>query len=166
MEPAGRAKLGEAARRALAWRYRPCLVLFPEDDALGPPYRADELAHLAGADYHPRPVQIFLDQVRLRQGRTQWLPDLPDLTPPREIRASAQGFIALITYGVGIGLGSILSGNVVEAFTVNGVKDWKTIWWIPCILAAAISLLFALAFKDKAVEKEVAVEAQAAVKEA
>jgi len=91
VESAGRATLGEAARRALAWRYRPCLVLFPEDPALGPPYRADELAHLAGADYHPRPVGIFLDQVRLRQGRTQWLPDVPDLTPLAEIRASLGG---------------------------------------------------------------------------
>ena len=89
-----------------------------------------------------------------------------DKKAPREIRASAQGFIALITYGVGIGLGSILSGNVVEAFTVGGVKDWRTIWWIPCALAAAICLLFALAFKDRAVEKEVALEAQASAKEA
>ena len=89
-----------------------------------------------------------------------------DKKAPREIRASAQGFIALITYGVGIGLGSILSGNVVEAFTVGGVKDWKMIWWIPCALAAAICLLFALAFKDKAVDKEVALEAQASAKEA
>jgi nucleoside transporter len=89
-----------------------------------------------------------------------------DQKAPREIRASAQGFIALITYGVGIGLGSILSGNIVEAYTVNGVKDWKMIWWIPCILAAAISLLFALTFKDRAVERKVALEAQTAAKEA
>ena len=37
-----------------------------------------------------------------------------DKKAPAEMRASAQGFIALITYGVGIGLGSILSGKVVE----------------------------------------------------
>ena len=85
-----------------------------------------------------------------------------DQKAPREIRASAQGFIALITYGVGIGLGSILSGNIVEAFTVNGVKDWRTIWWIPCVLAAVISLLFALTFKDKKVDKEAMIDAQAA----
>jgi nucleoside transporter len=89
-----------------------------------------------------------------------------DKKAPKEIRASAQGFIALITYGVGIGLGTVLSGKVVDAFTVSGVKDWKMIWWIPCILAAAISLLFALTFKDKAVEKEVALDAQAAAREA
>jgi nucleoside transporter len=89
-----------------------------------------------------------------------------DKKAPKEIRASAQGFIALITYGVGIGLGTVLAGKVVDAFTVSGVKDWKMIWWIPCILAAAISLLFAIAFKDKVVEKEVALDAQAAVREA
>ena len=90
-----------------------------------------------------------------------------DKKAPNEIRASAQGFIAFITYGVGIGLGSVLSGKVVDAFTVNGVKDWKTIWWIPCALAALIALFFALTFKDEAGDrKEDALEMQAAVKEA
>jgi hypothetical protein len=88
VEPAGRTTLPEATRRELAWRFRPCLVLFPEDPALGPPYRTGELAHAAGADYHPRAVELFLEHVRLRKGRTQWLPDLPDLTDPALIRAS------------------------------------------------------------------------------
>ena len=81
------AGLPEARRRELAERYRPYLVLFPEDQDLGPPYQIGEGAHLAGADYHPRAVEIFLNHVRLRQGGTQWLPDLPDTTPPEQIRA-------------------------------------------------------------------------------
>jgi nucleoside transporter len=89
-----------------------------------------------------------------------------DKKAPNEIRASAQGFIALITYGVGIGLGSILSGKVVDAFTVGGVKDWKMIWLIPCALAAVIALFFALTFRDRTADKENALEMQAAVKEA
>ncbi|HYP28236.1 MAG TPA: nucleoside permease [Blastocatellia bacterium] len=84
-----------------------------------------------------------------------------DQKAPKEIRASAQGFIALITYGVGIGLGTVLAGQVVDAFTVNGVKDWKTIWYIPCVLAAAISLFFALTFRDRTADREAAVEAKA-----
>jgi nucleoside transporter len=71
-----------------------------------------------------------------------------DQKSPKEIRASAQGFIALITYGVGQGLGSILSGRVVDALTTNGVKDWHSIWWVPCLFALAVSLLFAVAFRD------------------
>jgi nucleoside transporter len=89
-----------------------------------------------------------------------------DKKAPNEIRASAQGFIALITYGVGIGLGSVVSGQIIDAFTVNGVTDWRTVWWIPCAFAAVITLFFALTFKDRTVDKEGALEMQAAVKEA
>ena len=76
-----------------------------------------------------------------------------DQKAPREIRASAQGFIALITYGVGIGLGSIVSGKVGDAVTTNGVTDWRTFWWVPCAFAAVIALVFALTFRDKASDK-------------
>jgi MFS family permease len=76
-----------------------------------------------------------------------------DQKAPKDVRASAQGFIALITYGVGIGLGSILSGNIVDMFTKDGVKDWTAIWWVPCAFAAAISVFFALTFKNEAMKK-------------
>ena len=89
-----------------------------------------------------------------------------DRKAPAEIRASAQGFIALITYGVGIGLGSILAGVVGDAFTTGNTKNWPMIWWIPCALAAAIALFFALTFKDRTADKADALEMQAAVKEA
>ena len=72
-----------------------------------------------------------------------------DRKASKDIRASAQGFIALITYGVGIGLGSLVSGYVVDAFTVNGMKDWRMIWYIPAAFAALVALFFALMFKDK-----------------
>ncbi|MFY9572271.1 MAG: nucleoside permease [Blastocatellia bacterium] len=71
----------------------------------------------------------------------------------KDIRASAQGFIALITYGVGIGLGSLVSGLIVDAYTVNGLKDWAMIWYIPCAFAAVIALFFLLTFKDKVSDK-------------
>src|SRR5690242_17327939 len=86
--PAARPRLTAAQRRELALRYRPCLVLFPEDADLGPPYRTGDLASIIGADYHPRPVEILLDHARLRHGKTQWLPDLPDPSGPDVIRAS------------------------------------------------------------------------------
>src|SRR5262249_41614849 len=72
-----------------------------------------------------------------------------DKKAPKEIRASAQGFIALITYEVGQGLGSILAGRVVDGFTIGTTKDWRMIWWIPCVFAAVVSLVFALAFREK-----------------
>ena len=57
-----------------------------------------------------------------------------------EIRASAQGFITLITYGFGLGIGSVLAGQVVDAFTVDGVKDWTTIWWVPSMFALGVMI--------------------------
>jgi len=85
---AGRPKLSAELRQTLASRYRPNLILFPEEPELGPPYRTGELANMIGADYHPRSVHVLLDHVRLRRGRTQWLPDLPETTDPQAIRAS------------------------------------------------------------------------------
>lgn len=76
-----------------------------------------------------------------------------DQKASKDIRASAQGFIALITYGVGIGLGSILSGKVVDAFTSEGVKHWGKIWWVPCGIAVVIALFFSLTFKDDGAKK-------------
>src|SRR6185503_4171234 len=83
-----------------------------------------------------------------------------DKKAPREIRASAQGLIALITYGVGIGLGSIVSGKVGDAVTANGVTNWRTFWWIPCAFAAVISLFFALTFRESKSRDNAALESR------
>ena len=72
----------------------------------------------------------------------------------KEIRASAQGFFAFLTYGVGIGVGSILSGQIVDLFTREGVKNWTSIWWFPAIFAAVVSLLFIFTFKNESVKTE------------
>jgi nucleoside transporter len=93
-----------------------------------------------------------------------------DKKASKDIRASAQGFITLVTYGVGIGLGNVVAGWVLDAFTKAGaaagkpVYDWKAVWWIPAIFAAAIALFFALTFKDREADKtaQSALEAQPA----
>ena len=71
-----------------------------------------------------------------------------------DIRASAQGFIALMTYGVGMAIGSYLAGHIVEMYVTEGGHDWQVIWMIPGVFAGAVALLFALAFKDKSADDE------------
>ena len=72
-----------------------------------------------------------------------------DKKATKDIRASAQGFFAFITYGVGIGVGSIISGQIVDLFTAEGMKDWTSIWWVPATLALIVTLFFVLTFKSE-----------------
>ena len=65
-----------------------------------------------------------------------------------EIRASAQGFLALITYGVGMAIGTYVAGMVVDAHIIDGGHEWRSIWLLPCAFAAGIAVLFALVFRE------------------
>lgn len=65
-------------------------------------------------------------------------------------KSAAQGFITLATYGVGMLIGSLLSGRVVDAHQTTGdLHDWHAIWLIPAAIAAAVLLVFMLLFRDR-----------------
>jgi len=69
-------------------------------------------------------------------------------------RAAAQGTIILITYGVGMLLGSWLSGRVVDLYAhtaPDGVvfHQWRPIWLISAGCSAAVLLLFLATFSSK-----------------
>jgi MFS family permease len=70
-----------------------------------------------------------------------------DKKAPIEIRAAAQGFIAFVTLGVGMFIGSYLSGLIVEHYATATGHDWRTIWFIPSACALVVLVLFALFFK-------------------
>ncbi|MCE7044377.1 nucleoside permease [Dyadobacter sp. CY312] len=67
-------------------------------------------------------------------------------------RSSAQGLITLATLGIGMGIGSWIAGMVADMYTVNGVKDWTSIWMIPAAIAAVVLVLLVLFFKDNKVK--------------
>jgi nucleoside transporter len=80
------------------------------------------------------------------------------------IRASAQGFIALVTYGVGMAIGSYVAGNVVEWYEIDGGHDWRSIWMIPCVFAGVVAVIFSLVFRDaSADERLISPQAEAAL---
>jgi nucleoside transporter len=72
-----------------------------------------------------------------------------DKKAPIAIRAAAQGFIAFVTLGVGMFIGSWLSGMIVEAYVTPGGHDWYTIWLIPAAMALGVLVLFAIFFNYK-----------------
>ena len=66
------------------------------------------------------------------------------------MRAAAQGFITFVTYGVGMLIGSWLSGRVVDAYALPGGAghDWQSIWLVPAAMAGVVLVLFALFFRS------------------
>lgn len=72
-----------------------------------------------------------------------------------KIKSSAQGLITLATYGIGMGIGSKLSGIVLDMYKTgtdaNGkaIYDWTSVWLVPAGIAAVVLVVFALLFTDK-----------------
>jgi len=69
-----------------------------------------------------------------------------------KFRSSAQGLISIATYGIGMGIGSWIAGVVADIYTVDGVKNWTSIWMVPAGIAAVVLVLFVLFFKDNKVK--------------
>jgi len=66
---------------------------------------------------------------------------------PSAIRASAQGMFMMVTNGIGAIIGGIGSGWVVDYFSMNGNKDWTSIWFTFAGYALVIVIFFPLLFK-------------------
>lgn len=67
-----------------------------------------------------------------------------------QFKSAAQGFITLATYGVGMFIGTLLSGRIFDAYQLpGGTHDWRMIWLIPAGIAALVLLLFLLLFREQ-----------------
>lgn len=70
-----------------------------------------------------------------------------------KIKNSAQGLITLATYGIGMGIGSKLSGIVLDKYTMTDAAgvvthNWNGVWMIPAGIAAVVLLLFIIFFNS------------------
>jgi nucleoside transporter len=76
-----------------------------------------------------------------------------DQKAPGELRAAAQGFIAFVTLGVGMFIGSVVSGRVVDMYRLSDtLNDWQKIWMVPALAAGAVLVVFALLFRPPAAQ--------------
>ena len=117
----------------LAWVARYVLFALGDNDALVWMFYGGILLHGVCYDFFFVTGQIYVDK---KAGE--------------EIRASAQGFIALVTYGVGILVGAQISGQVVQHYALTGGgHDWGPIWYVPAAMAGVVVVLFALLFKEE-----------------
>lgn len=77
-----------------------------------------------------------------------------DERAPKNIKNAAQGLITFATYGVGMFIGSLLSGIIAENYTVDqNTYLWDKIWLVPAVLSAIVLVLFTIFFKEKQVRK-------------
>ncbi len=120
-----------------AWAARYVLFAFGNNESLVFMFYIGILLHGVCYDFFFVTGQIYVDKVA-----------------PKEIQASAQGFIGLVTYGLGMAIGSPISGFVVDHFARKDASGqitahaWQQIWIIPAFMAFLVIVLFAVLFRD------------------
>jgi hypothetical protein len=70
------------------------------------------------------------------------------------IRGQAQGFLVLVTYGVGMLIGAQVAGRVYANFLASGasnltLEQWRSFWWLPAVFAAAVLVFFTAFFRPQ-----------------
>jgi nucleoside transporter len=65
-----------------------------------------------------------------------------------KIKNAAQGLFTFATYGLGMFFGTWFSGYVTDYYTVEGVQQWKHIWYVPAYIATGVLVYFILFFKE------------------
>jgi nucleoside transporter len=78
-----------------------------------------------------------------------------DQEAPAHLRSTAQGFITFVTYGVGMLIGSLLSGGALDYFTKTNadgtlLRDWASFWLSSAAMSFAITLLVLFFFRSPA----------------
>jgi len=66
-----------------------------------------------------------------------------------KVKGQAQSMVVMFTYGIGMLLGSQISGALYNRLIAGQgtAQNWATFWWIPAIAAAVIAVLFLFTFK-------------------
>ena len=117
----------------LAWVVRYALFALGNNDARVWMYYGGIILHGICFDFFFVTGQIYVDK-----------------KADADLRSSAQGFIALITYGVGILIGAHISGQVDLHYALaDGTHEWAPVWLMAAMMAAVVTVLFVLFFKDQ-----------------
>src|SRR5688572_21614144 len=75
------------------------------------------------------------------------------------IRAQAQGFLVLVTQGLGMLIGAQLSGALFNNIVAKGgdgvelardevMRNWQQFWLYPCVAAAVVMIVFFIFFRE------------------
>ncbi len=73
-----------------------------------------------------------------------------DKKAPPQLRGQAQGFLVLMTQGIGLLVGAQATAALVAAFTTDDHVNWQKVWFYPSIAAGVILVVFVIVFRDRA----------------
>ena len=69
------------------------------------------------------------------------------------VRGQAQGFLVLVTYGIGMLIGAQVAGNAYNRFLGGAgsltLEQWSSFWMLPAGFAAAVLVFFAAMFRPR-----------------
>lgn len=72
---------------------------------------------------------------------------------PDELKSQGQGFIFLVTFGLGLLAGNMIDGQVINLFTEmkDGLRvyDWSSIWGTTTAFSLVLLVMFVLFFRDE-----------------
>jgi len=73
------------------------------------------------------------------------------------VRGQAQGFLVLVTYGLGMFVGAQVAGSLFNGFLGDASmltpERWKEFWLVPAAFALAVMVVFLLTFRDDVDER-------------
>ncbi len=72
-----------------------------------------------------------------------------DKKTPVELKAQAQGFIFLVTFGLGLLVGNLTCGRIIHLYKSSEGYNWDAIWGITTISSIILLVLFMLFFKKE-----------------
>lgn len=66
-----------------------------------------------------------------------------------KVKGQAQSMVVMFTYGIGMLLGSQISGALYNQLVAGNAspESWAIFWWIPAVAAAVIAIIFFFSFK-------------------
>ncbi len=72
-----------------------------------------------------------------------------DKKAPANLKAQAQGFIFLVTFGAGLLIGNLICSQIIHHLKNDDGTGWNTIWGITTAMSVILMILFIILFKDK-----------------
>lgn len=72
-----------------------------------------------------------------------------DKKAPQELKSQAQGFIFLVTFGLGLLAGNFISSEIIHHYSTPTGHNWNAIWGITTLSSIVLLVMFILLFKKE-----------------